>query len=271
MQVLTPKQTLYDVVVIGSGASGGMAAWNLTRQGAKVLLLDAGERFKREDIGPYYDKVDRLIGVCGGDDDSDSLPGSRFHMTPPRMRCGEHLLRKAAHRLGIITVPGRRAVLTRPHRGSPPCHYCGACGRGCDTASFFCSADHLIPYALETGNLTVLANAVVARIYPDEKGLARTIQYYDRHTREECQAGASHYANQLQSFGSSFKKDVKRRYPAWVEMHPYGEVLPRSDNYVTVEGTPIDAYGVPLPKIVYSISDNERNRTISPKSLGKGI
>jgi choline dehydrogenase-like flavoprotein len=38
---------VYDVVVIGSGASGGMAAWNLTRQGVNVLLLDAGGRFDR--------------------------------------------------------------------------------------------------------------------------------------------------------------------------------------------------------------------------------
>ena len=38
---------VYDVVVIGSGAAGGMAAWNLTRQGVSVLLLDAGERFDR--------------------------------------------------------------------------------------------------------------------------------------------------------------------------------------------------------------------------------
>ena len=28
---------VYDVVVIGSGASGGMAAWNLTRKGINVL------------------------------------------------------------------------------------------------------------------------------------------------------------------------------------------------------------------------------------------
>jgi len=33
---------VYDVIVIGSGASGGMAAWNLTRQGVSVLVLDAG-------------------------------------------------------------------------------------------------------------------------------------------------------------------------------------------------------------------------------------
>ena len=41
-------------------------------------------------------------------------------------------------------------------------------------------------------------------------------------------------------------------------MHPYGEVLPRADNFVTVEGTPLDAFGVPLPKIALSIGDNER-------------
>ena len=41
------SQKVHDVVVIGSGASGGMAAWNLTRQGIDVLLLDAGDKFDR--------------------------------------------------------------------------------------------------------------------------------------------------------------------------------------------------------------------------------
>ena len=41
------QSEVHDVIVIGSGASGGMAAWNLTRQGVNVLLLDAGTRFSR--------------------------------------------------------------------------------------------------------------------------------------------------------------------------------------------------------------------------------
>jgi glycine/D-amino acid oxidase-like deaminating enzyme len=42
MQIISPP-TVHPVIVIGSGASGGMAAWNLTRQGIDVLLLDADE------------------------------------------------------------------------------------------------------------------------------------------------------------------------------------------------------------------------------------
>ena len=43
MQIINSAK-VYPVIVIGSGASGGMAAWNLTRQGIDVLLLDAGDQ-----------------------------------------------------------------------------------------------------------------------------------------------------------------------------------------------------------------------------------
>lgn len=37
-----PRRTDYDVVIIGSGAGGGMAAHTLTKLGVKCLMLDAG-------------------------------------------------------------------------------------------------------------------------------------------------------------------------------------------------------------------------------------
>jgi choline dehydrogenase-like flavoprotein len=435
-----------DVVVIGSGASGGMAAYNLTQKGVKVLLLDAGEEFDRRyfwthtlpyqadarlrkgdepprffldkkeqpyltpegkpfdlmrvwgrggktnvwgrvslrmsdldfaaaerdgwgipwpiryaDIAPYYDKAEQLMGVCGGTDDSDVLPGSKVLMPAPAPRCGEVFLRKACDKLRIPIVAGRRANFTRPHRGFAPCHYCGACGQGCDTASFFSSADHLIPQALETGNLEIQANAVVARILVDANGRASGVQYFDRKTGAERQVkarvvvlgasamdstrillnskstrfpnglgngsdqlgrnfceqmmvhvhgflpqlygrgytnddgiGGEHVymprfnhrpdrpkpdylrgfgmqfwntgsqttgadvAQYLPGFGASFKAEVKKRYPALVSLHPFGEVLPRPENRVSVDESRRDRYGVPLMKIDVAFGDNER-------------
>src|SRR5436853_3583317 len=37
-------KTVYDAVVVGSGAAGGMAAHVLTSHGMKVLLLEAGKK-----------------------------------------------------------------------------------------------------------------------------------------------------------------------------------------------------------------------------------
>ena len=66
------------------------------------------------------------------------------------------------------------------------------------------------------------------------------------------------WAKAIPGFGAEFKASVKKRFPALISMHPYGEVLPRRDNRVTVEGTPADQYGVPIAKIEYSLGDNER-------------
>ncbi|MGA8026466.1 MAG: GMC family oxidoreductase [Bryobacteraceae bacterium] len=269
MQIQASPQ-VHDVLIIGSGAAGGMAAWNLTRQGINVTVLDAGRKFSRsefwthvkpwewqqrldagqkppeivldpleqpyitplgekfsltrvwgrggktniwgrvslrysdldfagplrdgweipwpiryKDIEPYYDKVDQLIGVCGGDDDQDSLPGSRYFLPPPPLRCGEHIVKKAAASVGINIVPIRRAVLTRDYNGHTKCHYCGACGTGCDVGAFFNSSDYLIEPALKTGRLNVISDAVAARILVDDNGLANGVQYFDRYTKEE--------------------------------------------------------------------------------------
>jgi choline dehydrogenase-like flavoprotein len=435
---------VYDVVVIGSGAAGGMAAWNLTRQGVSVLLLDAGERFDRakfwthvkpweaiarhgrgeptpnfylstqeqpyltpserpfelirvwgrggktnvwgrvalrysdldfegpardgwgipwpiryKDIGPYYDRVDQFIGVCGGLDDQDSLPGSKYMLPPPAPRCGERLLQKAGRKIGVSIVAGRRAVLTKPHNGHAPCHYCGACGSGCDVGAFFNASDFLVDPAMKTGKLQVIDNAVVARILVNDRGLASGVQYFDRRAKEErrvrarvvvlgascvdstrillnststvypngignssdtigrylCEQirfhmygfvpelmggevhddsgiGGEHiylprfnhrdgrkrdyirgfgmqfwgcgaqtdlnYAKLLPGFGVDFKKSVKRRYPALVALHPYGETLGRAENRITVDKENVDTYGVPRLRIDYKIGDNER-------------
>ena len=47
---IQPGPQVHDVLVIGSGASGAMAAWNLTRKGVNVTMLDAGRKFERREF-----------------------------------------------------------------------------------------------------------------------------------------------------------------------------------------------------------------------------
>src|SRR4029453_4721870 len=99
----------------------------------------------------------------------------------------ERLLQKAMGKLNIPVVAGRRANMTRPTRGFPACHYCGNCGAGCDTQSFFNSADHLLPFALQTGKLEIRSTAVAARLLVDDRGQAKGVQYFDRKSGAERQ------------------------------------------------------------------------------------
>src|SRR4029450_10381735 len=71
-------------------------------------------------------------------------------------------------------------------------------------------------------------------------------------------SGVDHYAQRLDGFGAGLKREIKKRYPAWFEVHPYGEVLPYAHNRVTVDAARSDRYGVPLARIDYQIGDNER-------------
>jgi choline dehydrogenase-like flavoprotein len=74
-------------------------------------------------------------------------------------------------------------------------------------------------------------------------------------------SGANPGSEAIPGFGAALKKEIKRRHPAWFEIHPYGEVLPYAHNRITVDPNRTDRYGVPLPAIDYRIGENERKMT----------
>ena len=73
---MADQQQEYDVLVIGSGASGGMAAHVLTEKGATVLVLEAGVGMEPRHRGlkPVYDLPYRGFGK----------PGRLAHVARPR-------------------------------------------------------------------------------------------------------------------------------------------------------------------------------------------
>jgi choline dehydrogenase-like flavoprotein len=113
-----------------------------------------------EELEPYYEHIERTIGVCGQDDHLDILPAGRHYLPPLPWRCTEHILARAAGSMGIPVIPVRKAVLTVPYDQRPPCHYCGHCMDGCDVSSIFTTPDCMLPKARATGRFTLRQNAV---------------------------------------------------------------------------------------------------------------
>ncbi len=66
------------------------------------------------------------------------------------------------------------------------------------------------------------------------------------------------WAKTVPGFGADFKKSVKNRYPAILALHPFGESIPKPENRITVKGSPVDSYGVPIARIAYTTGENER-------------
>jgi choline dehydrogenase-like flavoprotein len=137
-----------------------------------------------DDIKPYYDKLDRLVGIFGSNEGLLNEPDGVFQ-PPPKPRCYELLIKQAADRLGITCIPNRLSILTRPLNGRPACHYCGQCGRGCSTHSNFSSPSVLLPPALATGKLRIITNAMAREVLTDDTGLATGVAYVDRATRQD--------------------------------------------------------------------------------------
>jgi choline dehydrogenase-like flavoprotein len=138
-----------------------------------------------DDLKPYYDKLDKFVGIFGTNlPDFPNEPDGIF-MPPPKPRCYELLISKACKGLNIPSVPSRLSILTRPLGNRPACHFCGQCGRGCSTHSNFSSPSVLIPPALETGRLTIVTDAMAREVTVGDDGLATGVTYIDTKTARD--------------------------------------------------------------------------------------
>ena len=314
MPILTERKTKpqYDVIVVGSGAGGGMAALMLALNGVKVLMIEAGRNYDPvketamfqtpemaplrnertrdrffgyfdatvgggwqvpgepytnkpgtegdfwwwrprmlggrtnhwgrislrfgehdfrprsrdglgfdwpmtyQDIAPWYDKVETLIGVygenAGVENAPDSSPG--VLLPAPKPRVGELLAKKAGKKLDVPVVPARRAVLSKPLEAKriakelfpnnekaraimekdmamrAPCFWATECHRGCSIRANFQSTTVLLPAALETGNLDIITDAMVREVLIGKDGRATGVHYIDKTTRRDAIAKA---------------------------------------------------------------------------------
>ena len=269
---------VYDAVIVGSGAGGGMAAKVLAEAGLEVLVLEAGPTydsaqgdmfkwsydsprrgasgkhknfgdfdaawggweipgepytkkagtnfdwfrsrmlggrtnhwgrislrfgpndFKRksidglgdnwpisyDDVKPYYDRIDKMIGIFGSAENIFNEPDG-IYLPPPRPRAYELLIKKGAEKKGVKIIPARLSILTKPLGDRAGCHFCSQCGRGCATYSNFSSPGVLLRPALKTGKLQIATGAMAREVITDDQGKAVGISYVDTTTLQEYQ------------------------------------------------------------------------------------
>jgi choline dehydrogenase-like flavoprotein len=132
-----------------------------------------------EDVKPYYDRVDRFVGIFGSKENLPNEPDGIFQ-PPPKPRCYELFVKQAADKLKVTCIPSRLSILTRPLNGRAACHYCGQCNRGCRTNSNFTATNVLLAPAQATGKLTLITNAMAREVTIDSSGRATGVSYIDK-------------------------------------------------------------------------------------------
>ena len=279
MQIIE-SSTIYDAIIVGSGAGGGMAAKVLSEAGLKVAIVEAGpfydpalpehqtqmkwpwqsprrgagstrafgdfdaayggwdidgepythkngtkfdwfrsrmlggrtnhwgrislrfsERdFKHkdvdglgenwpigyEDVKPYYDKVDKLIGLFGSKEGLENEPDG-FFLPPPKPRLHELFYIKGARKLDIPVIPSRMSMLTkRINQDRGVCFYCGQCNRACSMYADFSSGTCLIfPAQKNGGQIDLFVNCMVREVTTNDEGKATGVSYINKEDRKE--------------------------------------------------------------------------------------
>ena len=138
-----------------------------------------------DDIKPYYDKLDKLIGVFGTKENIFNEPDG-FFLPPPKPRLHELFYIKGARKSGVTVIPSRLSILTkRINNTRGVCFYCGQCDRSCSAyADFSSSSCYVIP-SLKGGMVDLYTNSMVVEVKTDNNGKATGVSYINKENGRE--------------------------------------------------------------------------------------
>jgi gluconate 2-dehydrogenase alpha chain len=142
-----------------------------------------------DDLEPYYDAVERLIGVSGQAGNvrgrilagGNPFEGPRAHPYPlPPLRAsglGE-LFREVTTKAGYHPFPVPAAILSEPYEGRQACTYCSFCsGMPCHVEAKGDVRLTVLPRALATGNLEIRTGCVALEVVVDDHGEVTGVEY----------------------------------------------------------------------------------------------
>ena len=147
--------------------------------------IDWPIRYK--DIAPWYDHVEKFIGVNGSLEGLEQLPDGHF-LPAMQMNCVEKDVSdriKKHYNSTRHMIIGRSANLTAPIPGRTQCQFCNRCWEGCPFGGYFSTQSSTLPAAMKTGNLTVRPFSIVTKILYDKNTQKATgVEILDAETNQ---------------------------------------------------------------------------------------
>ncbi|MFT4534372.1 MAG: choline dehydrogenase-like flavoprotein [Saprospiraceae bacterium] len=143
-----------------------------------------------EDVKPYYDRLDKMIGIAGTNEGLPNDPDG-FFLPPPKPRLHELYYTKGARKSGVPVIPARISILTkRINKDRGVCFYCGQCNRSCNAYADFSSGSCLIFPAMKSGQIDLYTDCMVKNITTDDEGKATGVSYINKEDMLEYQMKA---------------------------------------------------------------------------------
>lgn len=144
-----------------------------------------------KDIAPWYSYVERHIGVSGQKEGLTQLPDGEF-LPPMELNCVEQRVKASIQENypGRVLTIGRAAHITgdKPFKYRTKCQFRDRCIRGCPYGGYFSSLSSTLPYAEESGNMTLRPDSIVhSIIYDPDSGKATGVRVIDANTSEELE------------------------------------------------------------------------------------
>ena len=139
-----------------------------------------------DDISPYYDKVDKLVGVFGTKENLPNDPDG-FFLPPPKPRLHELFYINAARKSNVKVIPSRLSILTkRINNERGVCFYCNQCARSCMAYADFSSGSVLIfPAQKNGGQIDLFVNSMVRTVTTNDEGKATGVSFIDKEDNVE--------------------------------------------------------------------------------------
>ncbi|MFN3620380.1 GMC family oxidoreductase [Sphingorhabdus sp.] len=183
----------------GDNLGGRSVMWGRQSYRLSQMDLEANAKdgngcdwpIRYNDLAPWYDHIERFIGVAGSKEGLPQLPDGEF-LPAFELNDAEKKFKAAveAEFAGRKVISGRTANLSvaQPHHeelGRASCQNRSICERGCSYGAMHSSLTSSLPAAQKTGNLTIVTDAIVHSIIHDAKtGRATGVRVIDAQTKE---------------------------------------------------------------------------------------